>query len=104
MSVTPNDLRNHATDTSIGEMIEGLYGWNEYCPEHATAHMAIYPARGHRSISISEVCTSWREYRCYACGRLLWNRGPSQPNQGRKAQSTGHTVFIGDTTKSKETA
>lgn len=101
---TPLDIRNHATDSSVGEMVEGLYSWNEYCPEHAASFLAVYPDRGHRSISIAEVCGSWREYRCYSCHRLLWNRGPSQPQTGRKAQSTGHTVFIGDSTKSKESA
>lgn len=101
---TPNDLRNHATDTSIGEMIEGRYCWNEYCPQHAESYLNVYPDRQHRSISIAEVCSSWREYRCYACNRLLWNRGPSTPNAGRKATSTGHTVYQATSEKEESAA
>jgi hypothetical protein len=62
-----------ALDSRIGEMIEGLYAWNEYCPDHAVSYMAVYPDRHHRSVSVYEVTNSWREYRCYACNRLLWS-------------------------------
>jgi hypothetical protein len=94
---------NPSTDIAVGEMIEGLYSWNEYCPEHAKSFLNIYPDRQHRGISIFEVTSSWREYRCYACSKLLWNRGPATPNTARRATSTGHTVFQG-TTKKEETA
>lgn len=71
-----NALRDYydAADTEIGRMIEGHYGWNEWCPEHAADHLSRGTSVGvnHRSIDVHEAATSWRDFRCYQCRKLLW--------------------------------
>jgi hypothetical protein len=63
----------HTDDTVVGQFVEGLYCWNEYCLPHAASYLLIHEDRKHRDITIHEVANSWREFRCYACNKLLWN-------------------------------
>lgn len=98
-----NALRDYfdAADTEVGQMIEGHYGWNEWCVEHAAAHLARGTSSGtnHRSIDVHEVVTSWRDYRCYQCQKLLWSKvqadAPTAPADPFPAPKTG---VIGSTT------
>lgn len=86
-------------------MIEGFYGWNEHCPTHAKAVLAVNPEKKHRPISIFEVCNSWRDYKCYACAHLLWDRNnqPDAPEAPKPAPRTGSSLVVLGSQK-KETA
>lgn len=78
-----NHIRDYftASDTVVGEMIEGHYGWNEWCKTHAAEHLARGTSANvnHRPIDIHEVVTSWRPYQCYQCQALLWNTLRPEP-------------------------
>jgi hypothetical protein len=72
--VKPSDIARSSLDVTVGEMVEGLYGWNEYCTQHGQAVLNVYPDRHHYHISVFEVVHSWRDMKCYACSKLLWKR------------------------------
>lgn len=94
MSSTLRDYYS-AADTEIGEMIEGRLCWNEFCPSCARKYMNVYPYRQHRSIDIFEVCNAYRNYRCYACHNLLWDRhrvSDNEPPKDPMRPRTGSTV------------
>lgn len=63
-----------AADTEVGRMIEGHYGWTEWCPKHATEFLTNHPEARNRAIDVHEVVTSWRDYKCYRCHKELWSR------------------------------
>jgi hypothetical protein len=101
-----NTIRDYfnAADTEVGQMIEGHYGWNEWCAEHALAHLGRGTSKGlnHRGIDVHEVVTSWREYRCYQCQKLLWSKENADgepaikdPFPAPKSGVIGQTPMIG---------
>jgi hypothetical protein len=58
-------------EVDAGVMIQGRYGPNEYCDGCARHHLKIgNPV--HRKISVYEVLTSYRRYRCCVCRKPLW--------------------------------
>ena len=56
----------------VGYMIEGRYGWKEFCPDHAGVPLFGNPEARVRTIDVYEASHSWREYQCVSCGRILW--------------------------------
>jgi hypothetical protein len=60
-------------ETPVAEMVEGPYQWREYCNKHAAAILLRNPEKRHRTVSLYEILTAYREYRCAHCKRLLWN-------------------------------
>lgn len=58
-------------ETDAGTMIEGQYEWREYCNPCALPALAHTP-RQHRTISLYEILSSYRQYICYNCRRPLW--------------------------------
>jgi hypothetical protein len=104
--MTSDDYYSTA-DTEVGLMIEGRYCWNEYCHEHGKAYLRVHPERQSRSITISEVCASWRNYRCYACNRILWDRNRASDDEGPIdpfVRRTGSTVVEFKKAKTEEPA
>lgn len=83
MTLTPMAIRHQprkpspdvdpgALDIPIGTMIEGPWGWHEYCEPCATRLLAFVHRRN-RAISLFEVKVSYRHYVCCACDHLLWD-------------------------------
>ena len=60
-------------ETPVAEMIEGAYQWREYCTPCAVPIILKNPDKKHRTISLYEVMTALREYRCQGCRKLLWD-------------------------------
>jgi hypothetical protein len=58
-------------EQDTGIMVEGPFGWKEYCRECAETTIRIFPERHHRIISMFEVKTSWRVYTCTLCRERL---------------------------------
>ena len=59
-------------DHVVGYMVEGKYEWHEFCPDHVKVPLHCNPEAKVRSIDVFEASGSWRDYRCLACGRILW--------------------------------
>lgn len=60
-------------ETPVAEMVDGAYQWREYCTPCAAPLLLRDPARKHRTISLYEVKTALREYRCAHCRHLIWD-------------------------------
>lgn len=60
-------------ETPVGTMIEGPYQWREFCMTHAGQILLREPERRHRAISLYEIKTALRPYRCAHCRNLLWD-------------------------------
>ena len=76
MTLTPVQPPTAEVDPTLlevdaGTMIEGRYSWREYCNPCA-AHALKYGDWQFRIISLWEVLTSYRQYRCSTCRKPLW--------------------------------
>jgi hypothetical protein len=58
-------------EVDAGIMISGPYEWREHCNACGLLTLTKDP-RPHRAISLYEVLTSWRSYRCNMCRQPLW--------------------------------
>jgi hypothetical protein len=58
-------------EADAGYMIEGPFEWREHCTPCGLAALKHNP-RQHRVISLYEVFTSYRRYRCCVCRTPLW--------------------------------
>jgi hypothetical protein len=87
--ITPKETATSkfSADVTVGVMVEGPYGWNEFCDEHARSILAVYPDRNNRTVSLFEVTNSWRPYKCHACSKSLW-----QMPEVRRADSPATTL------------
>ena len=56
-----------------GVMISGRYVPHEYCRACADTILKWRPDAPHRDISLYEVLTSYREYRCSTCNVQIWD-------------------------------
>lgn len=63
-----DDIETHI----VGYMVEGRYGWREYCTDHVSVPFRTNPDAKMRSIDVFEAAGSWRDYRCSTCHRILW--------------------------------
>lgn len=59
------------SDLVVGVMVETPYGWYEYCSVHACSILAVYPGRGHYSITRHYTDNHYREVRCRTCNGIL---------------------------------
>lgn len=68
------DVEEHAdmSELVVGEMVEGPYGWWEYCKAHADQLLQVYPERHHRTVTVYECRVSFRPYVCRLCRESLW--------------------------------
>lgn len=60
-------------NVDAGWMIQARYGPHEYCQKCGASYQLVHPGTQSRSISLYEVLSSWRDYRCAGCSRKLWN-------------------------------
>lgn len=58
-------------EVEAGTMISGPYEWREHCNPCSLLTLAKEP-RPHRTVSLYEVLTSWRQYKCNMCHQPLW--------------------------------
>lgn len=70
--VPKTDVDPALLETPCGTMIEGPYEWHEYCDHCAPIILLREPGRKHRAISLYEILTAYRPYKC-GCGRMLWD-------------------------------
>jgi hypothetical protein len=54
-------------------MLQGRYAPHEYCSECAAPILHFNPSMHFRTISVYEILTAYREYRCANCDVLLWD-------------------------------
>lgn len=80
MTLTPVKPHTRQTDvdpalleTHVGVMVEGPYEWREYCDKDSATVLLRNPEKKHRTISLYEILTAYRPYRCAHCKRMLWN-------------------------------
>lgn len=59
-------------DMSIGVMIEGPYGWHEYCLQHGTRRVLLQKTLRHRTVSAWEANNAWRAYMCAQCRKHIY--------------------------------
>jgi hypothetical protein len=60
-------------EVMVGLMIQTRYGPREYHEKCGARYLGFYPDAQQRTVSLYEVLTSWREYRCGTCNKKIWN-------------------------------